>query len=320
VILGFQILLFKFAFVEGIIEGASYGLLAVALVLTFRMSRVVGFVHGGIATLGLALYWWLAADPTTVSGRGTGGSAWATHDWSAKWPAVFIVIALGGVLGALFGSVVTGRMATWPRATVTIFSLGAMLLCAGAVGSIWKGAFELVPPAFGSSTIDISGYIVTWHDIAIVAVLVGLVVAGHALLTWTRRGVQVRAIADDIEAAEMVGVPVRSTAVAVWCIAGGLAALSGVLVGPLTRFGDTVMLFVLLRAMAAAVLGGFDSLPLALGGALIFGQIESHTTAGTFGQVTSGWREVILMAVLFTGVLLLARRKRLRSHFKLGEV
>jgi branched-subunit amino acid ABC-type transport system permease component len=317
VVLAFQMLLFKSAFVEGIVAGASYGLLAVAMVLTFRMSRVVGFVHGGIATVGLAIFWWLTADPGTVSGRGTGGSAWATHHWPQRWPAVLIAIALGALLGALFGSVVTGRMATWPRTTVTTFSLGAMLIAAGAAGSIWKGAFELVPPAFGSDHVKILGYVVTWHDITTVAILVALVVAGHFVLTRTRRGVQIRAIADDIEAAEMVGVPVRGTATGVWCAAGALAALSGVLVGPSTRFGDTVILFVLLRALAAAVLGGFDSLPLALGGAFIFGQVESHLIGGTFWTVSSGWREVILMAVLFSGVLLLARRGV--SHFKVGE-
>ncbi len=317
-LVGFQMLLFKSALVEGILAGAAYGLLAVAVVLTFRMSRVVGFVHGGIATVGMAVYWWLAADPAKVSGRGTGGSAWATHHWSAKWLAVIIALALGALLGALVGSVVTGRMATWPRATVTTFSLGAMLICAGTVASIWKGAFELVPPAFGAGTLKVLDYTVTWHDVTLVGILVGIVLGGHVVLTRTRRGVQIRAIADDIEAAEMVGVPVRATATAVWCAAGLLASLSGILVGPATRFGASVMLFVLLRSLAAAVLGGFDSLPLALAGAFVFGQVESQVGGGTFITVTSGWQEVILMALLFGGVLVLGRRSL--SRVKLGDV
>ena len=56
---------------------------------------------------------------------------------------------------------------------------------------------------------------------------------------------------------------------------------------------------------------------LALAGAAVFGQVEAQVQAGTFGTMTSGWREVILMAILFTGVILLARRKT--SRFKLAE-
>ena len=105
--------LFKFSLVQGVALGALYGILAIALVLTFRMSRVVGFVHGGIATASAFFYWYLVADPTLVSGQSVGGSAWNTHQWP-KFPAVILAVLLGVVLGAIFGSVVTGRMATWP--------------------------------------------------------------------------------------------------------------------------------------------------------------------------------------------------------------
>ena len=79
--------LFKFSLIQGVALGALYGILAIALVLTFRMSRVVGFVHGGIATASAFFYWYLVADPTLVSGQSVGGAAWNTHQWP-KFPAV----------------------------------------------------------------------------------------------------------------------------------------------------------------------------------------------------------------------------------------
>jgi branched-chain amino acid transport system permease protein len=312
----FEIELFKFALVQGITLGALYGLLAIALVLTFRMTRVVGFVHGGIATFAAFVYWYLVADPKLVSGEGFGGAAFETKEWN-KSVGVIAAILLGAALGAIFGAVVTGRMATWPRVTVTTFSLGAMLLLAGAAASIWKSAFELVPSPFGTGTKRILDYVVTHHQIAVVVIMIVLVIVLTFILNKTKLGVQIRAIADDIEAAEAVGIKVRRISTGVWCAAGALAGLSGVLLTPMTRLGYSVILFVLLRSTAAAVLGGFDSLPLALAGAAVFGQVEAHVGAGTFGQTTSGWREVILMAILFTGVLLLARRKQ--SRFKLAE-
>jgi len=308
--------LFKFSLVQGVALGALYGILAIALVLTFRMSRVVGFVHGGIATASAFFYWYLVANPTLVSGQSVGGSAWNTHQWP-KFPAVILAVLLGVVLGAIFGSVVTGRMATWPRVTVTTFSLGAMLLLAGIASSIWKSAFENVPSPFSEKSTHLLGNAVRYHDLAVVVIMVLLVVSLNFVLSRTKLGTQIRAIADDIDAAEIVGIPVQKISIGVWCAAGGLAGLGGVLLTPMTRLGTSVILFVLLRSTAGAVLGGFDSLPLALGGALIFGQVEAQVQGGTFGTIGSGWREVILMTILFTGVILLARRNQ--SRFQLAE-
>ncbi|MEW6477405.1 MAG: branched-chain amino acid ABC transporter permease [Actinomycetota bacterium] len=308
--------LFKFSLVQGVALGALYGILAIALVLTFRMSRVVGFVHGGIATACAFFYWYLVANPDLVSGQSVGGSAWNTHEWP-KAPAVFLAVLLGCGLGAVFGSIVTGRMAVWPRVTVTTFSLGVMLLLAGISASIWKSAFENVPSPFGEKVTTILGSATRHHDIAVVIIMVLLVVSLNFVLTKTKLGTQIRAIADDIDAAEMVGIPVQKISIGVWCAAGGLAGLGGVLLTPMTRLGTGVILFVLLRSTAGAVLGGFDSLPLALGGAILFGQVEAQVQGGTFGAVSSGWREVILMAVLFAGVILLARRNQHR--FQLAE-
>ena len=308
--------LFKFSLVQGVALGALYGILAIALVLTFRMSRVVGFVHGGIATASAFFYWYLVANPTLVSGQSVGGSAWNTHQWP-KFPAVILAVVLGAVLGAIFGSVVTGRMATWPRVTVTTFSLGAMLLLAGIASSIWKSAFENVPSPFGEKSTHLLGNAVRYHDLAVVIIMVLLVVSLNFVLSRTKLGTQIRAIADDIDAAAMVGIPVQRISMGVWCAAGALAGLGGVLLTPMTRLGTSVILFVLLRSTAGAVLGGFDSLPLALGGALIFGQVEAQVQGGTFGTIGSGWREVILMTILFAGVILLARRNQ--SRFQLAE-
>ena len=316
VVAAFHFDLFKFSLVQGVALGALYGILAIALVLTFRMSRVVGFVHGGIATASAFFYWYLVADPTLVSGQSVGGSAWNTHQWP-KAPAVFLAVLLGAALGAVFGSIVTGRMAVWPRVTVTTFSLGVMLLLAGISASIWKSAFENVPSPFSEKSTKILGMATRYHDIAVVIIMILLVVGLNFVLTKTKLGTQIRAIADDIDAAEIVGIPVQKISIGVWCAAGALAGLGGVLLTPMTRLGTSVILFVLLRSTAGAVLGGFDSLPLALGGALIFGQVESQVQGGTFGTIGSGWREVILMTVLFLGVILLARRNQ--SRFQLAE-
>ncbi|MCY3561653.1 MAG: branched-chain amino acid ABC transporter permease [bacterium] len=305
----------KASLVTGVALGALYGILAVGLVLSFRMSRMVAFVHGGIALCSAFLYWYLTADPARTSGHGT-NLAYATKEWP-KAPAVILAMLLGVGLAALFAWVATGRMASWPRVTVTTFALGGMLIFTGITQEIWPGAFEIVPSPFGRGRVTIWGANVSHHQIAVIGILVFLVIVLHFVVTRTKTGVQMRAISDDVEAAEIVGIPVRKVSMGVWCLSGALAGLGGVLLTPMTRLGASVVLFVLIRSLAGAVLGGFRSLPLALLGAMLFGQVEAHTAGGTFGKISSGWREVILMAVLFLGVLLVVRRKR--SQFRLAE-
>jgi branched-subunit amino acid ABC-type transport system permease component len=287
------------AIVNGIAISSLYALMSIALVLTFRMSRSVAFVHGGIASISAYLYWYLAA---------TSASAFTVLGWP-KLPSLAIVIVFGALGGFIFGSVVMGRMAAWPRVTVTTFSLGAMLLVAGIAGTVWKGVFERVPSPFGEGTMRFFSMNVTRHQVVSVGLLVVLSAVLTLVLSRTRLGVYIRAIADDVEAGQIVGIPVRSVAIGVWSFSGGLAALGGALIVPMSTLTELAVLFVLMRSLAAAVLGGFDSLPLALVGALIFGLVESVVGGGVFGPVSSGLREVILMALLFGGILLIARRR-----------
>jgi branched-subunit amino acid ABC-type transport system permease component len=200
-------------------------------------------------------------------------------------------------------------MATWPRVVVTTFSLGGMLMAAGIAGTIWRGAFERVPSPFGEGRFEVLGTGVTNHQAITVALLVVVVTVMTLVLNRTRLGIQVRAIADDVEAAETVGIPVRRVATGVWAVGGFLAGVAGALVVPLTSLTELAVLFVLMRSLAAAVLGGFDSLPLALVGAVIFGLVESVVGGGVFGVVSSGAREVLLMALLFAGIVALGRRR-----------
>ena len=110
----------------------------------------------------------------------------------------------------------------------------------------------------------------------------------------------------------MMGIRVTRVGTLVWGVAGGLGALSGALIVSMTVLHDTALIFVLMRALAAAVLGGFDSFFLGIVGAMMFGVIESVIGGGVFGTVNSGTREVILTGALLGAVVLIAtfgRRK-----------
>src|SRR5437764_1298972 len=120
-------------------------------------------------------------------------------------------------------------------------------------------------------------------------------VALTLVLHRTKFGLYVRAIADDVGAAQIVGLPVERLAVAVWAISGAIAGLAGVCIVVFFRVTDLVVLTVFLQAIVVGILGGFNSLPLILLGSLVLGEVESIVGGGTFGTVSGANRELILM-------------------------
>jgi branched-subunit amino acid ABC-type transport system permease component len=78
---------------------------------------------------------------------------------------------------------------------------------------------------------------------------------------------------------------------------------------PLAVLYETALIFVLMRALAAAVLGGFESFVLGVAGAVVFGIVESSIGGGVFGTVNAGLREVILMMALLVGVVVINRKR-----------
>ena len=288
------------ALINGLATASLYGVLAVSLVLVYRINRSVAFVQGGMATVGGFLYWYLTKDPLR--------SQFATKGLP-KVPAILLVVMVGAVLGALYGSVVSNRMATYPRVTVTTFGLGAALFVVGLTGTIWQGVFETGIPGPFTGRVKLAGQQVSYHQLFSLGVLLVVCVALTVVMKATRGGIYVRAIADDSEAAEMVGIRVSAVGTVVWAVAGGLGALAGALIVPLAVLYETALIFVLMRALAAAVLGGFESFVLGVAGAVVFGIVESSVGGGVFGTVNSGVREIILVMALLIGVVAINRKR-----------
>jgi branched-subunit amino acid ABC-type transport system permease component len=288
------------ALVNGVTSSTLYGMLAVALVLSFRMSRTVAFVHGGIALGSTFLFWYL-----------TSSSIYLTNPPRLPvYPAMGIVIGAGAVTGFVYGAVVMGtRMVTWPRVTVTTFSLGVMLLISGIFASLWPGLDDFIGSPFGGRTFEVLDMRVTIHQAVALGILVVVVGVLSFALLRTRVGIYVRAIGDDVEAASMVGIPTSRVGVGVWTLAGAVAALAGILLAPSAGISDVSVLFILLRSLTVAVLGGFGSIPLALAGAVLLGEVENLIGGGVFGDISSGTREVILMGLVFGAVMILTRSR-----------
>jgi len=288
----------------GIVAAGLYGLLAVPLVLTYRVSRTIGFAQGGIAVFTMFFYWWL-----TGAGNGFGEAR------MGRLPGTVAATAVGAAIGVAYGWTVTGRLANWPRIRLTVWSLGWLLALGAATVlpfmrpssgfRISLGPAPSVPSLFGDGRFRVLDVVISVHEVATVAVLVGLLMVLGLVLARARTGVFLRAIADDPDASRWVGIRLRRIGTGVYGLAGALSAFGGVLMTTTIGLDFALAYVVFLRALAVSVVGGFKSLSLALAGCLVLGVGE--TLLAVDGSFTQGQRETVLMGALFGFVLLVNR-------------
>lgn len=293
--------LWKPVLVMGIVQAGLYGLLPISLVLCYRVSRAIAFVHGGIATGAAVGYWKLTYDENLVPG---------THP---AWPPLVgltLVVAAGALVAGAYGAVATSRrVVRQSRMTHTVMSLAAMLLLFGIFTSLNVPGFVYPPSPVGRGSFEFGGAVVTDLRFAILCTTIVLAVGLALFLRLTRAGRHVRAIADDLPAAQWSGVAVARVGIGVFAVSGAISALAGVVIASSVGADPGALLQFLLRGLAVAVIGAMVSLPLALLGAALVSVTETALTAGMFGTVSLGVQELWVNAVLLAAVVLVLHRR-----------
>jgi branched-chain amino acid transport system permease protein len=288
--------------VLGVAAAGLYGLLAIALVLTFRVSRTVGFVMGGLALFSCYFYWWLTFD----TGKDIFNPVHPVR--MGRLAGLIVVILFGAVIGMIYGATVTGkRMANWPRLNLTIYSLAWLVLLAGLNNSVFKAQDQRLPSVFGTKTFKVLGGVITMHQLATLLILTGLVLGLSFVLFRTQTGIYIRAIADDVEASKMVGISLNAVGTGVYAFTGAISALAGALLASTVGTAIFTVILIFMRALTMSVLGGMTSFSLAMVGCLILGVGESSMNAGVFGPVSIGTREIVIMSALFAAILIINR-------------
>jgi branched-subunit amino acid ABC-type transport system permease component len=302
-----QLELLKPVLVLGIVQAGMYGMLPIAVILSYRINRTIAFVHGGIAMSAGLIYWILVFDNPVVPGSRPGLDPML---------GLLLTVGAGAVLGTLYGAVVMTRwVAAQNRMTLTVVSMAGMMLAVGVFTSTLKVPAEILPPGpFGDGTVTVAGVVITSIKMVTMLVVSGLVLVLALFLTRTRTGLAIRAMADDLEASAWCGTKLARVGTAVYGVSGGIAALAGALIAAMVGPDVSGMFTLFLRGLALAVVGGLTSLPIALCGALLFGILETALVVDLFGHVSPGWQEIVINAALLGAILLVAKTRRDGLH------
>jgi len=140
---------------------------------------------------------------------------------------------------------------------------------------IWGSFGIAVPTPIPNVPIDVGGVIVTTYQLLVLAVSGIVMLLLYLFLDRTKLGTAMQAAAMDRSAAAAMGVNVSTSNAIAFAIGSAIAAVAGALVGPLLYVNPTLGVYVGIKGFAAAILGGFGSIPGAIVGGLIFGLIEA---------------------------------------------
>jgi branched-chain amino acid transport system permease protein len=267
---------------NGISTGAIYAVVALALVLTWRATRIVNFAQGGMLMI------------TTFIASSVIGSS------GSYWLGFAVALVCGLVLGAVVERGLIRRVEGGPPLNAVIVALGLLILLQALAGMIWGNTPRSFPPAFSIRGYDVGGTHVLFapNDTFIVLVVIGVAAGLAVLFRGTSIGLKMRAAAFEPEVARMLGVRVGRMFTLGWALAALVGSLAGVLVAPEVFVGPNQFDPILIFGFTAAVLGGLDSPVGAVVGGLALGLVLSYVSGYEGASLVTLAALVVLIAVL----------------------
>ncbi|HKE73790.1 MAG TPA: ATP-binding cassette domain-containing protein [Acidimicrobiales bacterium] len=275
---------------RGALFGAATGLIAVGLVLTYRTTCVINFAYGAMGTIGGAL-----AVTLTV------GKHW---NWAL---AAFVGVAAGVVAGALTERLVVRRFVNANRLVLTVATIGLAQLLGGIALYMpnWFGAPTVIPRVTNSLSdhkFNIDPVTFSANDLLLLAVIPVVLIGLGWFLLRTEAGMAVRGMAENMDRARLLGIPVNQLSLILWSVTGGVAALAVVLQAPTAGVPLTAAAgpTILLPALAAAVVVGMRSMAGAFVAAVLLGILDQLVLWNVDRQAPTS---VVLLGVIVVALL-----------------
>lgn len=263
--------------VSGLAIGGVYALLAVAFLLTYRVSGVLNFAQGQFVMLGA----FIGASAVNALG------------------APLFAAALAGIGVAALAGVVMERVSYWPlqgrsHASLIVATVAVGIVLEQAAQLIWGPAPRTLGSLIPDRPLSVFGVRISSVSVFIALVSVILVVAVNLLLHRTRLGRQMQATAVDAETAKLMGIRTGVIVIVAFAIGCGLSGAAGVLIAPMFAVSTSLGTMIALKAFAACVIGGFGNLPGAAIAAFGVGVVEN--LSGTY--IGSNSKDLIAFALM----------------------
>ena len=270
---------------SGIAQGAVYCVFALGLSLVYGIARVLNFAHGSLYMTGAYLAWILSAGYFNLS-----------------YPIIFIIlIPVLFILGVFLERFFIRGLRWSPnwKMTTMMVTLGAAFVLDN-FNLIVFGPEEKLLPAFLEGTVTVLGVVLSYHRIMIFIVALGIVIGLELLLHKSRLGQAMRAVAQDMQGASMVGIKVNQVFSYTFGLSVVLAGIAGVLLAPIYLVSPLGGWSPFLKAFVIVVFGGLGSTRGVLFSAFILAIIEAFVIFELGASWTMPiWLLTLLVVLMF---------------------
>jgi branched-chain amino acid transport system permease protein len=265
--------------------GAIYALVALGLVITYKATEVLNFAHGDVLMASAFVAWALIVELSLPF-----------------WLAALLTTAFAAVLAWQIDARVMRRIVGQPQFAGVMLTIAVAFMLRGLVSMFFGPESRSYPTPWTQQQTQIGTLIVSDLSLVILAAALVLTVLIFIFLTRTALGVSIQASSQNQLAAYLSGIRVKRVTSLVWALAGAISGICGLLLAPIALV-DISLWIVVLKALAALVLGGFGSIPGAILGGLLLGVIEQF--AGVY--LPDGSKDVTAYVVLIATLVLWPR-------------
>ena len=264
--------------ISGLSLGSIYALIALGYTMVYGLAKMLNFAHGDIIMVGAY------AVITAVFTMGL-----------PPFIAILISIALCALLGIVIEFLAYRPLRQAQPLAVLITAIGVSYLLQNLALLIYGSEQKAFPTIVALPTVHIGGVYIDGITLATLVVTAVIMVALSLFINKTRMGKAMRAVSEDKEAAELMGISVNRTITVTFAIGSALAGVAAIFYGAAyTYIRPTTGAMPGIKAFTAAVFGGIGSIPGAMLGGILLGVIEQLSKT----YISTLWADAIVFGVL----------------------
>jgi branched-chain amino acid transport system permease protein len=267
--------------INGLAIGAVYTLIALGLTVVFGILGIAHFAHGSVAMFGGYLTF-----------------TFAERFGLPFFAAMGLAMVVGAVVGMLIERLAYRPVRDAPHINAFIIALGLTMMIEG-INLLVFGADQVVIQTPYRGVFNVLGIAIAELRVLVILTACALIAVIAVLISRTKTGKSIRAVAQNRQAAVLMGVNVSMVSLVVFSISSALGVSAGALIGALLAIAPGVGEGLAVKGFAVLILGGLGSIPGAIVGGLILGVSEAMAA----GFISSAYKDVIAFLVMIVVLL-----------------
>lgn len=266
--------------ISGLANGAILALAALGFALIYKATGVINFAQGEFLALGAY---------TIYAAVATFGLHWSL--------AVLAAVVVAALAGAAVERLVLRPLIGESLISVIMVTIGLAAVFQAIRQILWGTTPRRMPAFVPSGTVEVFGAVVPANRLWAIGLAAAALGAFTVFFKRSKHGIAMRAVADDQQAAMVMGISVRRIFAMSWALAAVSAVVGGLLLANITGVSGEIASFALI-VFPVVILGGLDSIPGTMVGGAVIGLLQSYTAGYIGGGLQAVIPFVVLVAIL----------------------